>query len=39
MMLNFSIFSVCPANWDPEKNSATIKPNPTESQEYFNKQA
>ncbi|CAF0750313.1 unnamed protein product [Brachionus calyciflorus] len=26
---------VCPANWDPKKNSATIKPNPKESLEYF----
>lgn len=29
---------VCPANWDPERNKDTIKPNPTASQEYFKKQ-
>lgn len=28
---------VCPANWDPSKNSDTIKPNPKESLEYFKK--
>ena len=26
---------VCPANWQPE--APTIKPNPTDSLEYFNK--
>ena len=29
---------VCPANWDPKKNAATIKPSPKESLEYFGKQ-
>lgn len=28
-------FTVCPANWTP--NAPTIKPNPKESKEYFNK--
>ncbi|CAG4967432.1 unnamed protein product [Parnassius apollo] len=28
---------VCPANWNPETNSATIKPSPAESKEYFRK--
>ncbi|XP_045539898.1 peroxiredoxin-2 [Papilio machaon] len=28
---------VCPANWNPETNAATIKPSPTESKEYFKK--
>ncbi|XP_050098866.1 peroxiredoxin-2 [Anopheles aquasalis] len=28
---------VCPANWEPNKNAATIKPNPKESREYFEK--
>lgn len=28
---------VCPANWDPEKNADTIKPDPQASQEYFKK--
>lgn len=28
---------VCPANWNPETNKATIKPSPKASQEYFNK--
>uniref|UniRef100_A0A182N8G6 thioredoxin-dependent peroxiredoxin n=1 Tax=Anopheles dirus TaxID=7168 RepID=A0A182N8G6_9DIPT len=28
---------VCPANWEPEKNAATIKPNPKDSREYFEK--
>ncbi|BGP36108.1 cTPxI [Rhodotorula kratochvilovae] len=26
---------VCPANWDEDKNSATIKPDPKASKEYF----
>jgi len=26
---------VCPANWDEDKNNATIKPDPTASREYF----
>ncbi|CAF4912255.1 unnamed protein product [Pieris macdunnoughi] len=26
---------VCPANWNPESNADTIKPNPKESKEYF----
>lgn len=26
---------VCPANWDEDKNAATIKPDPTASKEYF----
>lgn len=30
-------FSVCPANWDPEKNADTIKPDVSGSKEYFNK--
>jgi len=30
---------VCPANWNPEGNSATIKPDPKGSQDYFNKHA
>jgi len=30
---------VCPANWNPDGNSATIKPDPKGSQEYFNKHA
>lgn len=29
---------VCPANWDPERNADTIKPEPKASQEYFQKQ-
>lgn len=29
---------VCPANWDPERNAATIKPDPKASQDYFQKQ-
>uniref|UniRef100_A0A182W5M8 thioredoxin-dependent peroxiredoxin n=1 Tax=Anopheles minimus TaxID=112268 RepID=A0A182W5M8_9DIPT len=28
---------VCPANWEPKTNAATIKPNPKESREYFEK--
>lgn len=28
---------VCPANWNPESNPRTIKPNPTDSKEYFEK--
>jgi peroxiredoxin (alkyl hydroperoxide reductase subunit C) len=28
---------VCPANWNPEKNSDTIKPDVKGSKEYFNK--
>ncbi|XP_050684909.1 peroxiredoxin-2-like [Leptidea sinapis] len=28
---------VCPANWNPETNSDTIKPSPQESKEYFKK--
>jgi len=28
---------VCPANWTPDGNSPTIKPDPKLSQEYFNK--
>lgn len=28
---------VCPANWNPESNPATIKPDPSGSQEYFQK--
>ncbi|XP_028175809.1 peroxiredoxin-2-like [Ostrinia nubilalis] len=28
---------VCPANWNPETNADTIKPNPKESKEYFQK--
>lgn len=28
---------VCPANWNPKTNSATIKPNPKDSKEYFHK--
>ncbi|XP_026323215.1 peroxiredoxin-2-like [Hyposmocoma kahamanoa] len=28
---------VCPANWNPEHNADTIKPNPKESKEYFRK--
>uniref|UniRef100_A0A0A9WTH0 thioredoxin-dependent peroxiredoxin n=1 Tax=Lygus hesperus TaxID=30085 RepID=A0A0A9WTH0_LYGHE len=28
---------VCPANWDPEKKSATIKPDPKGSKDYFEK--
>ncbi|CAB0006046.1 unnamed protein product [Nesidiocoris tenuis] len=28
---------VCPANWDPEKKAATIKPDPKGSKEYFEK--
>lgn len=31
------IVSVCPANWNPETNSSTIKPSPKESKEYFKK--
>jgi peroxiredoxin (alkyl hydroperoxide reductase subunit C) len=27
--------SVCPANWDPKKNSATMVPDPTRSKDYF----
>lgn len=30
---------VCPANWNPDGNSATIKPDPKGSQEYFKKHA
>ncbi|GAA6007851.1 peroxiredoxin [Rhodotorula paludigena] len=26
---------VCPANWDPESNKSTIKPDPKNSKEYF----
>ncbi|XP_053619479.1 peroxiredoxin-2-like [Plodia interpunctella] len=26
---------VCPANWNPDTNANTIKPNPRESKEYF----
>ncbi|CAF3652414.1 unnamed protein product [Adineta steineri] len=29
---------VCPANWNDKTNPNTIKPNPTESKEYFQKQ-
>lgn len=29
---------VCPADWSPDGNSATIKPSPTESKEYFGQQ-
>lgn len=29
---------VCPANWNPENNAATIKPDPKGSQEYFKTQ-
>lgn len=29
---------VCPANWDPEHNSDTIKPSVDASKEYFKKQ-
>ncbi|CAK1541081.1 unnamed protein product [Leptosia nina] len=28
---------VCPANWNPDSNADTIKPNPKESKEYFQK--
>lgn len=28
---------VCPANWDPEKNKDTIKPDVKQSKSYFNK--
>ncbi|CAH1641542.1 unnamed protein product [Spodoptera littoralis] len=28
---------VCPANWNPDTNSATIKPSPKASKEYFEK--
>ncbi|XP_049279261.1 peroxiredoxin-2 [Anopheles funestus] len=28
---------VCPANWEPKTNAATIKPNPKDSREYFEK--
>ncbi|KAL0811344.1 hypothetical protein ABMA28_009754 [Loxostege sticticalis] len=28
---------VCPANWNPDTNADTIKPNPKESREYFKK--
>lgn len=28
---------VCPANWDPEKNKDTIKPDTQQSKSYFNK--
>lgn len=28
---------VCPANWNPDSNKATIKPDPKGSKEYFNK--
>ncbi|XP_013185136.1 peroxiredoxin-2 [Amyelois transitella] len=28
---------VCPANWNPDNNADTIKPNPKESKEYFKK--
>ncbi|XP_052745021.1 peroxiredoxin-2-like [Bicyclus anynana] len=28
---------VCPANWNPDTNADTIKPNPKESKEYFQK--
>ncbi|XP_037301070.1 thioredoxin-dependent peroxide reductase, mitochondrial-like, partial [Manduca sexta] len=28
---------VCPANWNPDTNADTIKPNPKESKEYFKK--
>lgn len=28
---------VCPANWNPDSKSETIKPTPEDSQEYFNK--
>ncbi|CAH2248839.1 peroxiredoxin-2-like [Pararge aegeria] len=28
---------VCPANWNPDTNADTIKPNPRESKEYFQK--
>lgn len=31
------VFIVCPANWDPEKNADTIKPDVSGSKEYFNK--
>ena len=30
-------FLVCPANWDPKTNAATIKPSPKESLDYFSK--
>ncbi|XP_067619359.1 thioredoxin-dependent peroxide reductase, mitochondrial [Eurosta solidaginis] len=30
---------VCPANWHPEKNPDTIKPDVTDSKEYFKKHA
>ncbi|XP_052864422.1 peroxiredoxin-2 isoform X1 [Anopheles cruzii] len=30
---------VCPADWEPDKNAATIKANPTEAREYFEKHA
>lgn len=33
-----SVFLVCPANWDPEKNADTIKPDVSGSKDYFNKQ-
>ncbi|KAK7479877.1 hypothetical protein BaRGS_00028867 [Batillaria attramentaria] len=28
---------VCPANWNPSSNPATIKPNPSQAKEYFEK--
>ncbi|CAG9794813.1 unnamed protein product [Diatraea saccharalis] len=28
---------VCPANWNPDTNADTIKPNPKESKQYFQK--
>lgn len=28
---------VCPANWNPDSNSDTIKPDPKGSKDYFNK--
>lgn len=30
---------VCPSDWDPKKNAATIKPSPKESLEYFSRRS
>lgn len=37
-LLMFLLITVCPANWNPDTNPDTIKPDPVNSKEYFNKQ-
>ena len=35
--MNFSYLDgeVCPAGWDPKKNTKTMVPDPTSSKDYF----